>query len=94
MSQSIHNKIQKIEANIAALELKQQHLKERISHHIIRILDQEQAFAIDPPLLFGTVIDSIQKLKKLDGSSADKTRIKEVGEVFLKRRVPSKKEKS
>lgn len=60
----------------------------------MRILDQENVFAIDHPLLFGAVIDVVQKLKKLDGAGEDKARLKEVGEAFLKRRVPSKKKES
>ena len=100
MTQSIHDKLQKIEANIAALEIKQQYLKERISHHIMRILDQENAFAMNPPLLFGAIIDALQKIKTgeattptndalpLNKVSEDKKRLTEIGEGFLKKRVP------
>lgn len=88
MSLSVHDKLQKIKADIAALELKQQQLKEHIAHRIMLILDQEQAFAIEPPLLFGSILDAIQKIKKLDNATFvdEKSRLQNLGENFLKRR--------
>lgn len=89
MTQSLHNKLQKIEADIVALELKQQYLKDRISRRVMAILDQEQAFAMDPPLLFGAIIEAVQQLKKLGDASDEKSRLKRVGEAFLRKRPPS-----
>lgn len=82
-----HNKPQKNEADTEALELKQQYLKERITHHIMRILDQEEVFAMDPPILFGALIDAIKKIKTLDPTSDEKARLKARGEDFLAGRV-------
>lgn len=88
---SVHNRLQKLEADIAALELKQHQLKERITHRVIHILDQEQAFAIDPPLLLGAIVNAIRKVHTINASTEkthlnEKTKLTELGHTYLKQR--------
>lgn len=98
MPLSIADQLQKLQDNITALEIRQLKLKERIAHQVMWILDQEQAFAIDSPLLLGAILQAVQQLKKLDAASPEKAHITQLGEAFLKRhrrrQSPAKAESS
>lgn len=91
MTLSVHDKLQKLDADIAALELKQQKIKEHITRRMMFILEQEKAFTIDPPLLLGAIADAIRKIHNINTSNEEthlneKTKLTALGHAYLKQR--------
>ena len=90
----IHTKLQKVQHDIAVLHEQQKALKLEIYHHILNLLEKENAFSIHALVLLGALEESIhntiKNLKKIDHNSSEFHNFKQRGQYILKKRKREK----